>query len=249
MKKFFSLYKPLLIDTLSNKFVFIFNIVLPIGMFIISNSYLLLRTTNLSKTQIISGVSYYFSYIVFISVLNLMILPLIVYRESGYYKFLYFLTKSKWTLIISNLFVQFTFIILELLIFNIVVMIITHTLLWSLLLETELAALLLTVPVVLGSCVLLNFRIRIESASIVISFFIFLSFSIATLSSKNFIFDSLLLLNPIKYLSIGFNTISQLPSGISINTLLELLFVTIIYLVIGITSVAKYNIRPLIDRG
>ncbi|MBA1435083.1 hypothetical protein [Bombilactobacillus bombi] len=246
MMRLFSLYKTLMRDTLSNKAVFMFNIIFPIGMFIYNNFQLLFNKASISPRTILLGVSYYFSYIVFVTILNLIIYPLVVYRETGYYKFLCFLTKSKLTLLFSNLAVQFSILVVELLLFDLAVMLVVHRALFFLLEATLLTAVLFTLPVTLISCIFLVLRLKPQSLSALIMILVFAAFALLNISSDNIFINTIFLFNPVKYLAAGFQLFTH---HISLSKIIPLIVVTIIYLLVGIGCISRYNIQPILERN
>lgn len=252
MRKYFSLYKPLLITAIANKYTFVFNIIFPIITFIYSNFNIMFSNIFISKEKIIEDTSYYFAYIIFTTILNSIILQLVYYRENDHYKFLFFLTKSKWTLLISILSVQVTILLIEILLFDLVVMFIVHRFLLFFIFSSLISTIILIIPVFLLLSLLLVFKIKVETISICTIAFIFIGFSIVNIRVKGMFLNLILLFNPIKYLSIGFEQIGYFfghSMRFSHIYTSQIILITILYLLIGIYSISRYAIRSISERG
>ncbi|MEB3363389.1 hypothetical protein SDC49_05490 [Lactobacillus sp. R2/2] len=112
----------------------------------------MINNYTVSKSKLISGSAYYFAYIALTTVLNSVILAMVEYRDYGYYKVIYMVTNSKYLVLISQFLSQWTFLIIELFLFNLItaLMFKSFAYLGYLLLTTVIAATVLVLPLTMG---------------------------------------------------------------------------------------------------
>lgn len=251
MSKFLALYKVFMIDTLNNKFAFVFNLLLPTVYFLYSNWKLIFNPVDISEKQILSGLEIYWAYIIFTTILNMVIFPTVFQRESGYYKEFYFIVGSKWKIFLANIVVQATVLMLEIIIFDLIVTLIVRSWSWTFFTGGILSALLLMIPITLISSLFLAFRIKLQSISIIITITMFASFSLTSLSVHNWLGNLLLLLNPIQYLITGSHAVSSLLGGDldGSQIITQIIIVTLIYILLGIWSLSRFDIKPILNRA
>ncbi|GMA07503.1 hypothetical protein GCM10025886_06540 [Tetragenococcus halophilus subsp. flandriensis] len=250
MGKMKALYKVFMVNSLSNKFAFIYNLLLPVLAFIYSNWQHFFHPVEMTEQQLFSGLGLFWAYIILVTLLNMVIVPTLMQRESGYYKGLYFITGSKWQVFFANFAVQVTILFFEMVLFNFVVMLILRTWSWGILLGGIASVFLLTIPVTLISSLFLTIKIKLESVTIVETATLFVLFFLAGISGHNALENFLLLLNPIKYLSQGAYHISMLFVGemAGLPIIFSLIAITFVYLFIGSWSLAKFDIQPVLER-
>lgn len=250
-KKFYSLYKIFLINSFSNKIALMFNIIFPVIYFAISNAAVLTNNYTVSKNQLISGSAYYFSYIALTTILNSVILAMIEYRDYGYYKIIYMVSNSKYLVLISQFLSQWTFLIVELFLFNLITTLFFRSFayLGYLLVTTTIAAIVLVLPLTMGLYLLLTVKLKLQTYSIVNTLIVFGSFMLVTVETKNNLLNLLLLCTPIKYLMTGYEVIMQfLFYKVNLNALINLLIVIVFYVLLGIIFIAKQNISTIFEK-
>lgn len=251
MSKFLALYKVFMIDTLNNKFAFVFNLLLPTGYFLYSNWKLIFNPVDISESQILSGLEIYWAYIIFTTILNMVIFPTVFQRESGYYKEFYFIIGSKWKIFLANFVVQATVLMLEIIIFDLIVTLVVRSWSWTFFLGGILSALFFMIPVTLISSLFLTFRIKLQSISVIITITIFVSFSLVNISVHNWLGNLILLLNPIQYLIAGSHAVSSFLGGNldGFQVIMQVTIVTLIYIMLGIWSLSRFDIKPILNRA
>ena len=250
-KKFYALYKIFLINAFSNKIALMFNIVFPVIYFAISNAPVLINNYTVSKDKLISASAYYFAYIALTTTLNSVILAMVEYRDYGYYKVIYMVTNSKYLVLISQFLSQWTFLIIELFLFNLITTLMFKSLayLGYLLLTTIIAAIVFVLPLTMGLYFLLTVKLRLQTYNIVITLIILLSFMVSAFEAKNEILNLLLLCTPVKYLMTGYEVIMQMMfSRINWANLINLLLVILIYVLFGMIFIAKQNISTIFEK-
>lgn len=250
-KKFYTLYKLFLINSFSNKIAIMFNIIFPVIYFAISNAAVLTSNYTISKNQLISGSAYYFSYIALTTILNSVIMAMIEYRDYGYYKIVYMVSNSKYLILISQFLSQWTFLIAELFLFNLITTLFFRSFAYIgyLLLTTTIAAFVLVFPLTMSLYFLLTVRLKLQTYSIVSTLIIFGSFIFVTAETKNDLLNLLLLCTPIKYLMEGYEAIFQiLFYKVDLSTLINLLIVIVFYVLLGIIFIAKQNISTIFEK-
>ncbi|RMC42137.1 hypothetical protein F5ESL0233_02195 [Lactobacillus sp. ESL0233] len=250
-KRFYSLYKIFLINSFSNKIALMFNIIFPVIYFAISNAAVLTSNYTVSKNQLISGSAYYFSYIALTTILNSVILAMIEYRDYGYYKIIYMVSNSKYLVLISQFLSQWTFLIVELFLFNLITTLFFRSFayLGYLLVTTTIAAIVLVLPLTMGLYFLLTVKLKLQTYSIVNTLIVFGSFMLVTVETKNNLLNLLLLCTPIKYLMTGYEVIMQfLFYKVNLNALINLLIVIVFYVLLGIIFIAKQNISTIFEK-
>ncbi|RMC46113.1 hypothetical protein F5ESL0230_02330 [Lactobacillus sp. ESL0230] len=250
-KRFYSLYKIFLINSFSNKISLMFNIIFPVIYFAISNDAVFTSNYTVSKNQLISGSAYYFSCIALTTILNSVILAMIEYRDYGYYKIIYMVSNSKYLVLISQFLSQWTFLIVELFLFNLITTLFFRLFayLGYLLVTTTIAAIVLVLPLTMGLYFLLTVKLKLQTYSIVNTLIVFGSFMLVTVETKNNLLNLLLLCTPIKYLMTGYEVIMQfLFYKVNLNALINLLIVIVFYVLLGIIFIAKQNISTIFEK-
>ena len=250
MNEIKALCKVYLVNTLSNKFVFLFNLVLPTTYFLYKNIRYLSQPKVAFSHQTMMVISYFWAYIIMVTLLNNVIVAIISQRENGFYKQLFFIVGSKWKILIANFLVQLVILNGELLIFNLVVIGVTHNVHISLLIAGMIATLSVAVPVTFISSLLFLLKVKIESINVLVSILLFVLFITMNLPKSYAMGDLLTLLNPITYivdtsyqlLSFFFNHVIQGAVTARLG------IVTIIYLVIGWFAISRLTVHSIVDR-
>ncbi|WP_147440864.1 hypothetical protein [Lactobacillus sp. ESL0230] len=228
-----------------------FNIIFPVIYFAISNDAVFTSNYTVSKNQLISGSAYYFSCIALTTILNSVILAMIEYRDYGYYKIIYMVSNSKYLVLISQFLSQWTFLIVELFLFNLITTLFFRLFayLGYLLVTTTIAAIVLVLPLTMGLYFLLTVKLKLQTYSIVNTLIVFGSFMLVTVETKNNLLNLLLLCTPIKYLMTGYEVIMQfLFYKVNLNALINLLIVIVFYVLLGIIFIAKQNISTIFEK-
>ncbi|WP_294976628.1 ABC transporter permease [uncultured Leuconostoc sp.] len=245
-----ALCKAYVINLLSNKFVFVFNLLLPTIYFLYQNGKYWSRpavTFNQSTNLVIS---YFWAYIIMMTILNNVIVAMIAQRENGFYKQLFFIVGSKWKILIANFLVQLVVLNGELIIFNVVVMIVFHNWHISLLVAGMLSATVVSVPVALISSLLFLLKVKIESINILVSILLFGLFALINLPKNGSISQTLSLLNPLTYtVETSFQTLSLFFNHtFDYSMILIWLIVTVVYGLFGWFGTSKLSVHSIIDR-
>lgn len=250
MNEIKALCKVYLVNTLSNKFVFLFNLVLPTIYFLYKNIRYLSQPKVAFSHQTMMVISYFWAYIIMVTLLNNVIVAIISQRENGFYKQLFFIVGSKWKILTANFLVQLVILNVELLIFNLVVIGVTHNFHISLLIAGMIATLSVAVPVTFISSLLFLLKVKIESINVLVTILLFVLFLTINLPKSHTMGDLLSLLNPITYivdtsyqlLLFFFNHVIQGAATVRLG------IVTIIYLVIGWFAISKLTVHSIADR-
>lgn len=251
MNKIKSLYKVFMLDSLDSKFVFIYNLLFPIGFFLISCSKYFFSSKNFTNETLLHSLSFFWSYIIIVTLLNMVIFPTLTQREYGYYKEFYFITGSKWIIFFANFLVQITILLFEIFLFDGIASIVFRTFNLGIIIGGVLSACLLAIPVTLASSIFLVFKIKIASISIIETVSLLLLFSITNFNSHNWVLNTILLINPVKYLSQSSYFLSMMVLGKlpNFSTILQFSVVTFLYILIGIMSFSKFSIVPIENRS
>lgn len=228
MQKILAFSKVYLLDTLQNKLAFIFNLVFPLAFFVVNN-FELVGKTDIEQSKLIAGLSVYFAYIVLVSLLNLIIVPLIAEREQGMLLEYTLISGNKSYPFLGLLLLQLVVLLLELLLFDITVYLMFPDIGGVTLGLLTLRAMSATLPVMGILSLLLLPKIGQQSVSVIVTLLILTCFLL--LREKPAIWA---LLNPLQY-------IEQL---VKFGFSWESLFVGVMYLVVGIFSVTKVDIAP-----
>ncbi len=250
MRDIMALCKVYMINIMSNKFAFVYNLLLPIIYFIYKNVNLS-SATNHFNTNTAEALGNFWAYIIFVTVLNNVVVSLIVQREQGFYKQMLFVVGSKIKVVTAIFLVQLAIICLEISVFNVVVMIIIHQVSFKLLLAGVAVALLSALPVTLVGSILLIFRIKIESVNIllgIILFGLFFIMSVPTSYSFTGLFN---LFNPLSFvteMSIQIQNMMFNIGVVSAGIWLQLVIVSVCYAIIGIYSISKFSVSAIADR-
>lgn len=250
MNEIKALCKVYLVNTLSNKFVFLFNLVLPTIYFLYKNIRYLSQPKVAFSHQTMMVISYFWAYIIMVTLLNNVIVAIISQRENGFYKQLFFIVGSKWKILTANFLVQLVILNVELLIFNLVVIGVTHNFHISLLIAGMIATFSVAVPVTFISSLLFLLKVKIESINVLVTILLFVLFLTINLPKSHAMGDLLSLLNPITYivdtsyqlLLFFFNHVIQGAATVRLG------IATIIYLVIGWFAISKLTVHSIADR-
>lgn len=240
-----------MINSLSNKVVFVYNLLLPIIYLLATNLKYFFNPIHTTNRGLLTTISFFWAYIIIVTLLNMVIFETLTEREYGYYKEFFFITGSKWYVLIANFLVQVTILFLEIILFDVIFLIVFHTLNLGILLGGILAVLLFTIPVTSISCLFLTLKIKLQTVPIIETVTLFALFSLAGLSSKNPALDIVYLLNPVRYLTQESYTISMaiLGSMPSIISLMKFIAITLVYLVVGVWGLSKFSITPIENRS
>lgn len=250
MRDILALCKVYMINMMSNKFAFVYNLLLPIIYFIYKNVTLTASKSSFSVATT-ETIGYFWAYIIFVTILNNVVVSLIVQREQGFYKQMLFVVGSKLKIIIAIFFVQLAIICIELSIFNILVMILVHQLSFKLLFAGVVVALLSALPVTLVGCILMIFKIKIESVNILLGIMLFGLFYIMSVPTSYAITGLLNLLNPLSFvteMSLQVQNIVFNIGSVNVGIWLQMLIVSVFYAIIGIYSISKFSVNAIADR-
>ena len=117
MRDIMVLCKVYMINIMSNKFAFVYNLLLPIIYFIYNNVNLS-SATNHFNTTTAEVLGNFWAYIISVTILNNVVVSLIVQREQGFYKQMLFVVGSKIKIVTAIFLVQLAIICLEISVFN-----------------------------------------------------------------------------------------------------------------------------------
>ena len=247
MRDIMALCKVYMINIMSNKFAFVYNLLLPIIYFIYKNVNLS-SATNHFNTTTAEALGNFWAYIIFVTILNNVVVSLIVQREQGFYKQMLFVVGSKIKVVTAIFLVQLAIICLEISVFNVVVMIIIHQVSFKLLLAGVAVALLSALPVTLVGSILLIFRIKIESVNILLGIILFGLFFIMSVPTS---YSFTGLFNPLSFvteMSIQIQNMMFNIGVVSAGIWLQLVIVSVCYAIIGIYSISKFSVNAIADR-
>ncbi|MDV8951494.1 hypothetical protein [Leuconostoc falkenbergense] len=250
MRDIVALCKVYAINIMSNKFAFVYNLLLPIIYFIYRNVTLTASTNNFSAATT-ETIGNFWAYIIFVTILNNVVVSLIVQREQGFYKQMLFVVGSKLKIITAVFLVQLAIICIELSIFNILVMIVVHQLSFKLLFAGLVVALLSALPVTLIGSVLLIFKIKIESVNILLGIILFGLFFIMSVPTSDSINGLVNLLNPLSFvteMSLQVQNIVFNMGSVNVGIWIQMLIVSVFYAIIGIYSISKFSVNAIADR-
>lgn len=250
MKDVTTLFKVYMIDTLSNKFAFVYNLLIPIIYFIYQSRHITLQNGNHFNTTTFKVVSYFWAYIIVVTILNNVIVSLIAYRERGFYKQMLFIAGSKLKIMCSVFAVQVMIILLEITLFNIVVMLFMKVFSLHLMLSGLLTGLITALPIALVTSLLFMFKIRLESVTIILSLLIFGMLFFMNISNGQHLESLITLINPASYVAtIGYQIQTLLISPTNhLIVWLSLAVVTLLYAIIGKFAIAKFSPQSVITR-
>lgn len=239
-----------LINMLSNKFVFVFNLLLPTTYFLYQNGNYWSRSSVSFSQSTNLIISYFWAYIIMVTILNNVIVAMIAQRENGFYKQLFFIVGSKWKILIANFLVQLAVLNGELIIFNVVVMTIFHNWYISLVLAGMLSAMIVAVPVALMSSLLFLLKVKIESINILVSILLLGLFALINLPESGALSNVINMLNPLTYIvETSFQMMSLLLNKtFDYRMVLTWVLVTAVYGVIGWFGTSKLSVHSIIDR-
>lgn len=200
MREIKALCRIYFINMLSNKFVFIFNLLLPTGYFIFQNHRVIGKKMSFNE-QTLAFLSYFWAYIILVTLLNNVIVAIISQRESGFYKQLYFIVGSKWQILSSQVSVHWFILNIELLLFNVVFMSVTNHWDMRIIFAAFLVSVIVSLPIILLSSILVLLPIKIESLNVLTSVLIFGAFLFLKLPEGKLLQDVVTMFNPISYIA------------------------------------------------
>ncbi|WP_349515028.1 hypothetical protein [Leuconostoc suionicum] len=235
---------------MSNKFAFVYNLLLPIIYFIYKNVNLSSATNHFNATTA-EALGNFWAYIIFVTILNNVVVSLIVQREQGFYKQILFVVGSKIKVITSIFLVQLAIICVELSIFNVMVMIVVHQISFKLLFAGVAVALLSALPLTLVGSILLLFRIKIESVNILLGIILFGLFFIMSVPTSYSFTGLLNLFNPLSFvteMSIQTQNMIFNIGLVSAGIWLQMVIVSFCYAIIGVYSISKFSVNAIADR-
>lgn len=247
MRDIMALCKVYIINIMSNKFAFVYNLLLPIIYFIYKNVNLSSATNHFNSTTA-EALGNFWAYIIFVTILNNVVVSLIVQREQGFYKQMLFVVGSKIKVVTAIFLVQLAIICLEISVFNVVVMIIIHQVSFKLLLAGVAVALLSALPVTLVGSILFIFRIKIESVNILLGIILFGLFFIMSVPTS---YSFTGLFNPLSFvteMSIQIQNMMFNIGVVSAGIWLQMAIVSVCYAIIGIYSISKFSVYAIADR-
>ncbi|WGN90297.1 hypothetical protein [Ligilactobacillus faecis] len=230
MKQICALSRIFFLEALSNKFVLIFNLILPVGIFLANNTQGLPR--NLNEALLIEQLSLYWGYIILVTIFNSIILNVVAQKERGIYLEYTLISRSKYQVFIALVLVQLGTIFTELLLFNSIALFIFPTLRYLKLLEITFLGTFLAVPVIGILSLLLLLKTNERTFSVIEIILIFTLFLLDDVKGRS---EFISLLNPLNYL----RQILILHGSWS-----DFLLVTFIYLITGWMSLVKFDVRP-----
>lgn len=249
MREIKALCRIYFINMLSNKFVFIFNLLLPTGYFIFQNHRVIGKRMSFNE-QTLAFLSYFWAYIILVTLLNNVIVAIISQRESGFYKQLYFIVGSKWQILSSQVSVHWFILNIELLLFNVVFMSVTNHWDMRIIFAAFLVSVIVSLPIILLSSILVLLPIKIESLNVLTSVLIFGAFLFLKLPEGKLLQDVVTMFNPISYIA---GTADELLLGffhraIASQFIWCWLIVTLIYSMVGYFSVSKFTVNAVAKR-
>ncbi|CAM4323407.1 hypothetical protein [Weissella hellenica] len=251
MNKVKALYKVYIVSSLNNKVVFMYNLLLPIVYLLATNLKYFFQPVQTTNQELINTASYFWAYIIIVTLLNMVTFEMLSERESGYFKELFFIVGSKWHILLADLLAQVTILVLEITLFNIVFLVIFRTINFGILLGGLLATLLLTIPVTCSSCIFLILKVKAQTAPIIETITLFGMFTLLGIKNENTLIKIVNLLNPVEYLAQNSNNISLLmlgniPSG---TYVIQFITITTFYILIGVWGLSKFTISPIENRA
>lgn len=239
-----------LINMLSNKFVFVFNLLLPTIYFLYQNGKYWSRSSVPFSQSTNLVISYFWAYIIMTTILNNVIVAMIAQRENGFYKQLFFIVGLKWKILIANFLVQLVVLIGELVIFNVVVMTVFHNWHINLIIAGVLSAMIVAVPVALMSSLLFLLKVKIESINILVSILLLGLFALINLPESGALSNVINMLNPLTYMvETSFQMMSLLLNKtFDYRMVLIWVLVTVVYGVIGWFGTSKFSVHSIMNR-
>lgn len=246
-----ALSKVYLINMLSNKFVFIFNLLFPTVFFLYNHLHSLSNPKGYFSQNTLAVLSCFWAYIIIVTIINNVIVSVIAWRESGFYKQLFFIVGSKWKILTALFLVQLIVINLELLVFNIIVMIVYQYWHTGYLLAGLLVTLLVALPVAFICSLLFMLKVKIESINIFTSIILFVSFLYVTLPDGSNTSELLFLVNPVLYIAdtAYLMLLFVFKHTVHIEIMFAWLGVTALYLVLGWFAISKLTVNAIADRA
>ncbi|MBZ1523973.1 hypothetical protein J3336_11140 [Leuconostoc mesenteroides] len=240
------------VNMLSNKFVFIFNLVIPTIYFLYININSFMRDSVTFNHETFKVIGYFWAYIILVTILNNVIVGMISQRESGFYKQTFFIVGSKYKILGANFLVQLLVLNIELLIINFVVMFTAHY--WSikLLLAGIMASIVVSLPIAFAGSILFMLKIKIESINILVSillFGLFIGMHVPN-NRENLITTFTSLINPLSYITeVSYQVLLFLFNAkLYYSEIVVCLLVTLIYVLIGWYSISKLSVNAVADR-
>lgn len=235
----------------ANKFVFIYNLVVPTAFYgyrqMTSNQPILRPITQ----HMFVTLSFFWSYIIVVTLLNNFVVTLIAHRELGLLKQLFFIIGSKMKLIAALFFVQFILLSIELLLFNSVVLLISRQFSLVILATGVGVAWLSALPIALLCSALLLFKIKIESVNVLTGLLLFGLLFLTGLPTHVTLHAGLLLLNPMNYVAEVAFQIYRIFESANFNPSMWLLVlaVTLLYAGVGLFALKRLTVQPVASRA
>lgn len=228
-----------------NKISLMFNLLFPTIYFFYTH-----QVGNMEARNVINNVSFFWTYIIFVSVLNFMILPVINYRESGTYKQLWLIVTNKNSIMTAMFIVYTVVIMLELIIFNLTIMLASRVWQPQLLVGSLLVLVLFGFAIYMELTILLVLKIKPETITILATILIFTLFSLITVKPDNFYFQMISMLNPVKFILVASQWMISIITGqgFALSIMLQLVIVAIIMIIVGVYALKRFNISPLIKQ-
>lgn len=228
-----------------NKISLMFNLLFPTLYFFYTH-----QVGNSESHNTFNDVSFFWTYIIFVSILNFMILPVISYRESGTYKQLWLIVTNKHSIMMTIFLVHVVVIMLELIVFNLTIMFVNYVWQPQLLVGSLLVLLVFGFAIYMELTILLIFKIKPETVTILTTILIFTLFSLITAKPDNFYFQMIFMLNPVRFILVSSQWIMSLITGQGVitSTALQLGIVAIIMVIVGVFALKKSNVIPVIKQ-
>ncbi|ANY12306.1 hypothetical protein FGL83_07595 [Leuconostoc lactis] len=250
MKDIVTLFKVYMIDTLSNKFAFVYNLLIPIVYFIYQNRHIALQNGGHFNTTTFKVVSYFWAYIIVVTILNNVIVSLIADRERGFYKQMLFIAGSKLKIMLSAFSVQLMVILIEITLFNVVVMLFVKSFSLHLILAGLLTVLITALPIALVTSLLFMFKFKLESVNIILSLLIFGMLFFMNIPNGQRLESLVALINPASYVAaVGYQIQTLLINSPNhLIVWLGLAVATLLYAIIGKFAIAKFSPQSVIAR-
>lgn len=228
MKKILAFSKIYLFDTLQAKLAFIFNLAFPVGFFVIDNFKVIGKGT-INEEKLVSVLSVYIAYIILVSLLNLVIMPILAQREQGMFLEYTLISGNKLYPFWGLLGLQLCVLLLELIVFDITVYALFPSVGGMILTSLTLRAMSVALPVLGILSLLLLLKIGLQSLSVIVTLFIFTCFLL--LKKDPSVWS---LINPLQYIQQVVN------HGFS----WQFYIVGFGYLVVGLVCLVRFDVTP-----
>lgn len=228
MQKILAFSKIYLFDMLQNKLAFIFNLAFPVGFFVVDN-FKVIGKASINEEKFVSVLSVYFAYIILVSLLNLIIMPILSQREQGMFLEYTLISGNKLYPFWGLLGFQLCVLLLELIVFDITVYALFPSIGGRIFTLLTLRAMSAALPVLGILSLLLLLRIGLQSLSVVVTIFIFTCFLL--LKKDPSIWS---LINPLQYIQ----------QVVSYGFSWQFYIVGLGYLVVGLVCLVRFDVTP-----